>query len=136
LYAGAGDGASFNDVDYGQFGGNPGGDPTNEGGALRAQDLRTGGDPVTLDGGIIRIDPSTIEPPVSMTVGSPTTDANGIKYYTVTSPFLGNVPTTVRVLTPTNPAPGVPHRTLYVLPVEVGLTTLNSQFSDGLEQLR
>src|SRR5207249_7639692 len=43
LYAGAGEGSSFNDVDYGEFG-NPGGDPTNEGGALRAQDLRTPND--------------------------------------------------------------------------------------------
>jgi PKD repeat protein len=31
----------------------------NEGGALRSQDLRTDGDPVTLDGTIIRIDPTT-----------------------------------------------------------------------------
>ena len=30
-----------------------------EGGALRSQDLRTSGDPVTLDGTIIRVDPAT-----------------------------------------------------------------------------
>ena len=72
LYASAGDGASFNFVDYGQDGAplNPCGDPpggvgatlappTAEGGALRSQDLRTGGDPVTLDGTIIRVDPAT-----------------------------------------------------------------------------
>ena len=35
------------------------GDPANQGGALRSQDLRTGGDPVTLDGTVIRIDPAT-----------------------------------------------------------------------------
>ena len=34
-------------------------DPTNQGGALRSQDLRTAGDHVTLDGSIIRIDPDT-----------------------------------------------------------------------------
>ncbi|GAA1144433.1 hypothetical protein GCM10009630_48730 [Kribbella jejuensis] len=78
LYAGGGDGGSFNYVDYGQDGypasdatpDNPCGDgpapvgatltpPTAEGGALRAQDLRTPNDPTTLDGSIIRIDPDT-----------------------------------------------------------------------------
>ena len=72
LYASAGDGASFNFVDYGQDGNplNPCGDPpggvgavltppTAEGGALRSQDLRTSGDPVALDGSIIRVDPAT-----------------------------------------------------------------------------
>jgi glucose/arabinose dehydrogenase len=48
LYVSAGDGASFNNVDYGQYGGtttpivtgvNPCGDPLSEGGALRAQDV-------------------------------------------------------------------------------------------------
>jgi glucose/arabinose dehydrogenase len=72
LYASGGDGASFNFVDYGQDGAplNPCGDPpgppgatltppTAEGGALRSQDLRTGGDPVSLDGSVIRVDPAT-----------------------------------------------------------------------------
>ena len=72
LYVSAGDGASFNFIDYGQKGDplNPGGDPpvpvggvqtppTAEGGALRAQDLRTSGDPVTLDGASLRLDPLT-----------------------------------------------------------------------------
>ncbi|MFD7159847.1 PQQ-dependent sugar dehydrogenase [Kribbella sp. NPDC059898] len=78
LYAGGGDGGSFSYVDYGQNGNppsdlspdNPCGDgpaavgakltaPTAEGGALRAQDLRTPNDPTTLDGSIIRIDPDT-----------------------------------------------------------------------------
>ena len=60
LYAGGGDGASFNFADYGQRG-NPCGDPEGEGGALRAQDLRTHRDPVGLGGTIIRIDPMTGE---------------------------------------------------------------------------
>jgi glucose/arabinose dehydrogenase len=69
LYASGGDGASFNFVDYGQDGSpvNPCGDPPGgtmappgaEGGALRSQDLRTGGDPVSLDGSVIRVDPAT-----------------------------------------------------------------------------
>ena len=72
LYASAGDGASFNFVDYGQDGTpvNPCGDPPGppgtaltppsaEGGALRSQDMRTTGDPVSLDGTIIRVDPAT-----------------------------------------------------------------------------
>lgn len=70
LYASAGDGASFNYVDYGQTK-NPCGDPpepagTNltppgaEGGSLRAQSVRrAAGRPVTLDGTIIRVDPVT-----------------------------------------------------------------------------
>ncbi|HEY6708018.1 MAG TPA: PQQ-dependent sugar dehydrogenase [Actinomycetota bacterium] len=78
LYASGGDGASFNAVDYGQYGAsagsptprNPCGDPpgavgtaltspTAEGGALRSQDLRTSGDPASLDGSIIRVSPSS-----------------------------------------------------------------------------
>jgi glucose/arabinose dehydrogenase len=72
LYASAGDGASFAFTDWGQAGIplNPCGDPpsgvggtlappTAEGGSLRSQDLRTSGDPVTLDGSVIRIDPDT-----------------------------------------------------------------------------
>ncbi|MDX6666640.1 MAG: hypothetical protein QOK04_20, partial [Solirubrobacteraceae bacterium] len=72
LYAGAGEAANFNLTDYGQKGSppNPCGDPpagvggaqtppTAEGGALRAQDLRTGSDPAGLDGSIIRVDPAT-----------------------------------------------------------------------------
>jgi glucose/arabinose dehydrogenase len=74
LYASGGDGASFNTVDYGQFGaprnpcGDPPGDPGDvlsppaaEGGALRSQDLRTPDDPAGLDGTVIRIDPETGE---------------------------------------------------------------------------
>jgi uncharacterized repeat protein (TIGR01451 family) len=72
LYVSGGDGASFNFTDWGQDGApvNPCGDPpgspgtaltppTAEGGALRSQDLRTSGDPVSLDGAILRVDPTT-----------------------------------------------------------------------------
>ena len=72
LYVTGGDGASFDFVDYGQTGNpvNPCGDPpggvgatltppTAEGGALRAQDLRTTGDPVGLSGSLLRVNPDT-----------------------------------------------------------------------------
>jgi glucose/arabinose dehydrogenase len=61
LYASGGDGASFSHVDRGQLGDpeNPCGDPPNEGGALRAQDVRTPADPTGLNGAVIRIDPES-----------------------------------------------------------------------------
>jgi len=70
LYVSGGDGASFNNVDYGQYGipTNPLGDPpvpigtaqtppTAEGGALRSQSLRrSAGDPAVANGAILRVD--------------------------------------------------------------------------------
>ena len=138
LYAAAGDGASSTFVDSAKQ-------------IVRAPILRTReglcaaktsarpADPVTLDGSIIRIHPDTGQPVrenTSMTVGTPTVDANGVKSYLVTSVFQGSQPLTVRVLEPTNPAPGKPRRFLYVLPVEAGVTNLSSNWSDGLEELR
>jgi glucose/arabinose dehydrogenase len=69
LYVTGGDGASFNYDDYGQTK-NPCGDPPGpagtgltpplaEGGALRSQDVRTLGDPTTLDGAVLRINKAT-----------------------------------------------------------------------------
>ncbi len=65
LYASAGDGASFRGQDHGQAN-NPCGDPMggagdadDEGGSLRAQDQRTGGDPLGIDGTIFRLNPDT-----------------------------------------------------------------------------
>ena len=78
---------------------------------------------------------TTAVPPMTV-LGSPTVDGNGVRYYSVVSAYLGAQPTTLRILEPTNPAPGQPHRFLYVLPVEPGLTDLSSQFGDGLEQAR
>jgi len=72
LYAGGGDGASFTFADYGQVG-NPCADPpspagtnltppTAEGGALRSQSpRRAAGQPVLLNGTLLRIDPDTGE---------------------------------------------------------------------------
>jgi glucose/arabinose dehydrogenase/PKD repeat protein len=77
LYVTGGDGASFNNVDYGQYGAtyagdqaNPCGDPPGavgtalsppaaEGGALRSQSVRRSDGPATLDGAVLRIDPAT-----------------------------------------------------------------------------
>nr|MDT0662359.1 PQQ-dependent sugar dehydrogenase [Micromonospora sp. DSM 115978] len=61
LYATSGDGASYNQVDYGQLGNppNPCADPPNEGGGLRSQDLRTMADPTQLNGSVLRLDPQT-----------------------------------------------------------------------------
>jgi glucose/arabinose dehydrogenase/PKD repeat protein len=77
LYAGSGDGASFNNVDYGQYGAtyagdqaNPCGDPPGaagtalsppgaEGGALRSQSVRRTDGPATLDSAVLRIDRAT-----------------------------------------------------------------------------
>jgi hypothetical protein len=72
----------------------------------------------------------------SMMVGAPTIDENGVKYYPVTSIYQGIRPLIVRVLEPTRPAPGKPHRLLFVLPVGVGVENLNSRWGDGLEELR
>ena len=77
LYATGGDGASFNNVDYGQYGANYAGDQANpcgdppgavgtalsppgaEGGALRSQSVRRTDGPATLGGAVLRIDPAT-----------------------------------------------------------------------------
>jgi PKD repeat protein/glucose/arabinose dehydrogenase len=78
LYVSGGDGASFNNVDYGQYGGssgsptpkNPCGDPpagiggtetppTAEGGALRSQSLHRVAGPALLSGALLRVDPAT-----------------------------------------------------------------------------
>ena len=138
LYASAGDGAGSTFVDFGQ-GVSQSPDPPGQGGALRSQDLRSPADPVALSGSIIRVHPDTGQPlpqATSMLVGPPAVDANGVKSYEVTSVFQGPQPTIVRVLEPTNPAPGAPRRFLYVLPVQAGVTDLGSPHSDGLEELR
>src|SRR4051794_18296623 len=80
LYVSSGDGASFNNVDFGQWGGtlastptpvNPCGDPpgsagtpntspSGRGGALRSQSVRRpGGEPTVLNGTVLRLDPAT-----------------------------------------------------------------------------
>ena len=103
LYVSAGDGASYTFVDYGQAGDppNPCGDPPTgygrrnigrgaEGGSLRSQDLETPGDPTTLDGSIIRIDPNTSAPwpqNANLIAGIGDTNAKRIIAYGVRNPF-------------------------------------------------
>jgi glucose/arabinose dehydrogenase len=101
LYVSAGDGATYTSLDYGQ-GGNPPnqcGDPPNppgtalgspsaEGGALRAQDLRTSADPTTLDGAILRVDPLTGKGmPGNPLAGSSDPNAARIVAYGLRNPF-------------------------------------------------
>jgi glucose/arabinose dehydrogenase len=106
LYAGGGDGASFNNVDYGQYGAayagdqaNPCGDPpapagtalsppTAEGGALRSQSVRRADGPATLDGAILRIDPDTGQGlPDNPFAASADPDARRIVAYGLRNPF-------------------------------------------------
>jgi glucose/arabinose dehydrogenase len=90
LYASGGDGASFTFPDYGQAGSppNPCGDPPNEGGALRSQDLRTGADPQSLNGTIIRVDPETGDAlPSNPLAGRTDPDARRIIAYGLRNPF-------------------------------------------------
>ena len=108
LYASAGDGASFGFIDYGQGGGSPGsptpvnpcGDPpggvgglmappTAEGGALRSQSVRRpAGEPVSLDGTLLRLDPATgrarSDNPLA---GSPSANARRIVGFGLRNPF-------------------------------------------------
>jgi hypothetical protein len=63
-------------------------------------------------------------------------DSNGVMYYPVTSVYQGSDQQIIRVLEPTNPVAGKPRRILYVLPVDQGVDTTDSTWSDGLEELR
>ena len=102
LYVSGGDGASFNGVDYGQFGfpaKNPCGDPpsgvggiqsvpTAEGGALRSQDVLTGSDPQSYDGTVIRLDPVTgAAMPDNPLAGGTIADDDPIIAYGLRNPF-------------------------------------------------
>jgi len=108
LYVTAGEGASFGGVDWGQYGGtdpdpilapiprNPCGDPpggamtppTAEGGSLRAQDLRTPGDPVAYNGAVLRVDPETgAALPDNPLWGGAASDDDRVVAYGLRNPF-------------------------------------------------
>ena len=108
LYLSGGDGASFDNQDWGQFGGsdgsptprNPCGDPpvpvggfqippTAEGGALRSQSpRRTAGEPRVLNGSILRVDPATGEAaPGNPFFGSGDPNERRILGYGLRNPF-------------------------------------------------
>jgi glucose/arabinose dehydrogenase len=102
LYASGGDGASYIFADYGQAGTpvNPCGDPpggvggsmtppTAQGGALRSQSFRrAAGQPVTLDGAIIRVDPNTGDAmPDNPAAGDANANRRRIIAYGLRNPF-------------------------------------------------
>ena len=106
LYVTGGDGASFNNVDYGQYGNNYAGDQANpcgdppgavgtalsppgaEGGALRSQSVRRSDGPATLDGTVLRIDPATgAGVPGNPFYSSSDANARRIVAYGVRNPF-------------------------------------------------
>ena len=59
-------------------------------------------------------------------------DADGVESFNVTSTDDGPGSHVLRILNPTNPAPGVPHNFLYVLPVE---PELGANFGDGMDTM-
>ncbi|HYH00908.1 MAG TPA: PQQ-dependent sugar dehydrogenase [Terriglobales bacterium] len=108
LYVSAGDGASFSGVDYGQYGGspssptprNPCGDPpvpvggvqsppNAAGGALRSLSLlRPAGNPISIDGAILRLDPDTgAALPGNPLANHPDANAQRIIAYGLRNPF-------------------------------------------------
>jgi glucose/arabinose dehydrogenase/PKD repeat protein len=106
LYASGGDGASFNNVDYGQYGANYSGDLANpcgdaprpagtalsppgaEGGALRSQSVNRTDGPTTLDGTIVRIDPATGQAaPGNPFAGSADANKRRVVAYGMRNPF-------------------------------------------------
>jgi PKD repeat protein len=110
LYVSGGDGASFNNTDWGQYGGsansptppNPCGDPPNpvgtpdqppaaEGGALRSQSpRRVAGHPILLGGDVLRLDPATgngVAGNPMFNAQSPASNASRIISYGMRNPF-------------------------------------------------
>jgi PKD repeat protein len=110
LYVTGGDGASFNNADWGQFGGgagsptppNPCGDPpspvgtalsppTAEGGALRSQSpRRVAGHPILLGGAVLGVDPATgngVAGNPMYNSANPSSDASRIIGYGLRNPF-------------------------------------------------
>jgi hypothetical protein len=71
---------------------------------------------------------------VGLTATYVQTGGNGVVWYNATSEHNGPGTTLLRVLQPTNPAPGMPHRFIYVLPV-ITAVDLQNEFGDGLEEL-
>jgi glucose/arabinose dehydrogenase len=92
LYATSGDGASFNQADWGQLGtpSNPCADPANEGGSLRSQDLLSPADATSLDGTLMRIDvsgPTAVAPPTNPLVGNAQADDDFIVAFGLRNPY-------------------------------------------------
>jgi hypothetical protein len=90
----------------------------------------TGGSGTMPASNITNVAVSCVEPTFSATYES--TDSNGIATYNVISADNGPDPQEVRVLQPTDPAPGVAHNFLFVLPVQAGT---ESDYGDGMETM-
>ena len=92
LYVSLGEG-SWPGVDWGNFDddcGDPGGDdpPSAQGGSLRAQDLRTAGDPAAVNGAVIRINPDTGAPwPGNPLIGHADPEARKVLAYGLRNPW-------------------------------------------------
>lgn len=78
----------------------------------------------------------TLENTDTLTIGVPSIDSNGVKYYPVRSVYQDSQQQFIRVLEPTHPAHRQPHRLLFVLPVDSGVDSDSSRWGDGLEALR
>ena len=90
LYASGGEGADYYREDFGQVGtpANACGDPDGEGGALRAQDVRSADDPTGLGGTVIRVDPVTGAAPADNPgAGNEDPNARRIVAYGLRNPF-------------------------------------------------
>jgi glucose/arabinose dehydrogenase len=105
LYVSGGEGADFNAVDYGQFGGqlsgdaaNPCGDPPGdvgtaltppnaEGGSLRSQSVRRSDGPTLLSGAVLRLDPATGDAAPGNPFVSDDLNAQRIIAYGLRNPF-------------------------------------------------
>ena len=87
LYVSHGDGGTANYTDWGQTNGCPG-DPPQEGGSMRSQDLLTPADAISFDGTILRIDPDTgAAAPDNALVGGSVADDDQIIAYGLRNPF-------------------------------------------------
>jgi glucose/arabinose dehydrogenase len=109
LLSSSGEGSSWSDTDYGQFGntfpigpttkvnacGDPPGAvgvrgrvPTSEGGSLRSQDVLTPGDPTGWNGAIVRLDPDTGAPAAGNALqGGATPDDDAVVAHGLRNPY-------------------------------------------------
>lgn len=70
----------------------------------------------------------------SLSVSYKSTGPTGIQTYAMTTPDNGPGTQFLRVVAPTNPAAGVPHNFLLVLPVDIGLQ--HATFGDGIKAMQ
>ncbi len=98
-----------------------------------SEDTLTGGTPGIMASGAAKA-ASWTGGNAGFAINYQSTDSSGIATYTILSANDGYGPQTLRVIQPTNPAPGVAHNFLIVLPVEPGLDS--DSFGDGLATMQ